>query len=433
MVPKRRYSVAVTLAVLLCFVPLGAVATAQAQNDGIIEITFSTWLGSPRFEKYVEWANEYMSKRYPNVRVVGTTTALQSGGYMQNLTTMFIGGLAPDLYFFGLPNLTPEWINMGFMMPITDLLEAEPELKADIHPLILDAWTYNGELYAMPTTMAPYAMFYNRYHFADVGLDRPDDNWTMFNEFRNIIYRLTRDIDGDGAVDRYGYQLQTNMSTRLMNDFMSNGAHLVDPEVRYARTTEPEFVEVLEFYHNLVRDGVITESNNLTTFVSAETSMFASGIFHQPEIQRLADFEWGIVHIPSGKAGRKTIANINAWAVNPNSPHKELAWELAKGFSSEEFARFALAEGLEFPVSMNAIRTTFMETLPPHLSPREAIVWIEALDDINPFPIHGLMPELLSRSTARIRQLVRNPSLSPGVVAQQLADEIHGLINDWYR
>ncbi len=408
---------------------LGLVALMAAPVFGAkVELRFLTWAVEPSFTRHIEFANDYMKKHHPDVVVTGSSTANLSGGYMQHLTTAFVAGSGPDLYFFGRANFSPEWIDTGSMMPLTNLLKAEPALLADIHPAILDSWRYEGNIYVVPATMATYATYYNKEQFSIAGLAKPSPDWTMFGEFKSILPKLTRDLNGDGKTDQWAYQLQTALSTRFMNQIMSNGANLVDNLVTRARTAEPQFIEVLQFFKDLLQSGYAIEASSYADFATGKQAMFDSGVFHMPLIASTAKVDWGVVHMPQGRGGRQHVANFNGWAINPKSPNVELAWELAKAFGSPEFGRFAFANGLEFPASMTAARADFLKTLPANLSQQEGMIFIEALDFLKPFPVNGLIPSILTRAQVVVRDALRNPQTAPRVAAEQLAEEINVMI-----
>ncbi len=411
--------------ILTASLSLSAVGSAAEP----VTLTFVCWIPSPMFEKYVEFANSYMKRRFPQVTVQGTTTWGTQGNYNQKILTSLIGGAGPDLYFLNLGSFETEWVKNGFMLPIDGLLDKDPRYKADLHPAVLEAWRYNGQLYALPTTIGQYAIYFNRDHLNAVGLGPPPADWTITGEFQTYIRRLTR-VGPDNKPIRRGFLLEQNLGGRFMNFILSNGGHVVDETVSRPRTAEPAFVDTVAFFADLAKNDQVLLGSSWPPFLEQQVSLYMSGIFHQPFIQEGATFDWGVARLPRGTAGRQTVANSNAWVVNPASHQVDLAWELAKGFSSAEFARFALTEGLEFPIALSALRSAFFDTLPKNLSRAEGQIWIEAMDYIRPFPKHPLMTRILSTAQSQVQAALRG-RVDARSAGETAASQIQALINEY--
>lgn len=420
---KKLVTSVILVAVLL-------VATApMAYGQELIELRFMSWLDTTMLPKYEKFANEYMQARYPNVRVVGETTAGTNEAYLSKLLVRAAAGVGPDIFFLTLSEFDPTFIDNSLALDITDRLDADSEFKHDLPPTLVDAWSYQGRLYGVPTTIGQYAMYYNRHHFADVGLDKPSHDWTIRGEFAEIVRRLAV-RDSEGNTTRYAIQIQHGLSGRFMNYVMSEGGHVVDEDVTRARINEPVFIDTLTFFKGLYDAGYVDRGsfgNAYQKFISENASMFMSGIFYQSRVAENAGFDWGIAHVPAGAAGRHHIANTNAWVINPASEHIDLAWELAKAFSSPEFARYALAEGLELPVSLSVLRTDFLATQPANLTPEERLIWMEAIDFIRPYPKSHLMPDIWNIAQQQVNQ-VWNGQSAPGPALEMAAELINAKI-----
>ncbi len=377
----------------LVFLPTSAGSAAK------VELSFLSWLDTGMLPKYVDFANEYMQKRYPDITVVGTTTVSSNENYNAKVQVSMAAGAGPDIYFFNLGNFDPAWIEKyNMMLDITNLLNADPAYKAEMPPALLEAWSYQGRLYGLPTTIGQYAIYYNRDHFAEKGLRRPADDWTIQGDYATALRKLAV-YDSNQKLIRYGEQMQTSLKGRFYNFLMSNGGWVVDDAVTKARTTEPAFVEIVQLFKELLDANLITRGGTAAAydkFVAGTASMLMSGIFYQSRVQENAKFDWGVAPFPAGKAGRLTVANTNAWVINPASKHIDLAWELVKCFSSAEFTVFALKEGLEFPVALSALHRYFFATLPPNLSRAEGEIWLEAVNYIRPFPKHPLTNDVFA-------------------------------------
>ncbi len=288
------------------------------------------------------------------------------------------------------------------MLDITSLLDADPAYKADLPPALLEAWKYKGGC----TDCRPLSA--NTPYTITASILRKEVSPSLpptgpFRRIRHYSAQMAVFDNNQNAV-RYGEKFSTGLTPRFGNYLLSNGAWVVDDAVTKARTTEPAFVEIVQLFKELLDANVIgrggTDSYN--SFVDGTASMLMSGIFYQGRVQTNAKFDWGVAPFPAGKAGRLTVANTNAWVINPASKHIDLAWELVKCFSSAEFTVFALKEGLEFPVALSALHRYFFATLPPNLSRAEGEIWLEAVNYLRPFPKHPLINDLHSVAASEL-------------------------------
>lgn len=120
--------------------------------------------------------------------------------YYDTLYTSIIGGNAPDaamVKMFAQPRL----VEMGALEPIGDRIEAW-EGRADIQDNLFDLTRADdGETYYLPVQYVVLYLYYRPDMLAELGLDVP----TTCEEFRDAAIALTRDTDGDGRTDVYGF------------------------------------------------------------------------------------------------------------------------------------------------------------------------------------------------------------------------------------
>ena len=68
---------------------------------------------------------------------------------------------------------------------------------------VLDIFTRDGKVYALPKGFTPIVMLYNKQMFREHGVTEPQRGWT-WAEFVQSARALTQDRDGDGEIDVYG-------------------------------------------------------------------------------------------------------------------------------------------------------------------------------------------------------------------------------------
>jgi len=120
--------------------------------------------------------------------------------YYDNLYTAIIGGNAPDaamVKMFAQPRL----IEMGALEPIGDRIDAW-EGKDDLLDNLLNLTkAADGESYYLPIQYVVLYLYYRPDMFEELGLQVP----VTCEDFRDAARKLTRDTDGDGNPDVYGF------------------------------------------------------------------------------------------------------------------------------------------------------------------------------------------------------------------------------------
>lgn len=130
----------------------------------------------------------------------------------QVLYTLAAGGTAPDMSWFGVLAdgvAGREQAIRGVFKPIDDLILQDTEFDRSVYfNALLDAFTLDGSLYALPTH-AHYGtnvLYYNKNMTRAAGINVPDDgNWTV-EQFIGDAQKLVRkDQDVWGYVSPWGF------------------------------------------------------------------------------------------------------------------------------------------------------------------------------------------------------------------------------------
>ncbi|WP_370158886.1 extracellular solute-binding protein, partial [Salipiger bermudensis] len=120
--------------------------------------------------------------------------------YYDQLYTAVIGGNAPDaamVKMFAQPRL----VEMGALQPIDDWLADWDGADGLQDNLIELTKGPDGQQYYLPVQYVVLYLYYRPDMFEELGLSVP----TTCDEFRETAKALTRDTDGDGQTDVYGF------------------------------------------------------------------------------------------------------------------------------------------------------------------------------------------------------------------------------------
>lgn len=280
------------------------------------------------------------------------------GDYITKVLTQFAGRMAPDVMGVNAEQL-PVFSDRKVLLDLGPYTKGDPEFKPEeFYPQILDRYTVDGKLSAIPADIAPICVvYYNRKAFREAGILFPGNNWTR-NDFLEKAKKLTK-RDEAGQVVRWAFVDDWPIWEAWV---YSNGARLVDDVKKPTRCVldDPRAVEGVQFRADLIhKHRVMPSPSNVTAmggmgnsdlFINGKAAMFFSGIWKTPRFREIETFEWDAVPFPVGPTGKRGFPmSGTGYAVLASTKHPELAYELARFLSSGVGQRFMAATGLIQP------------------------------------------------------------------------------------
>lgn len=152
----------------------------------------------------------------PNITV--ESSIVPWAQYWQKLQTSTVAGTAPDVFWMNVPTF-PKYANNGLLLNLSDYV-AENNVDITKYPsTLIDLFTKDGNLYAIPENYDTIAMVYNKALFDEAGLDYPTADWT-WDDLLAAAKKLTKDTD-DGK--QYGYMASYENQSGYYNFIASNG------------------------------------------------------------------------------------------------------------------------------------------------------------------------------------------------------------------
>ncbi|WP_308634608.1 ABC transporter substrate-binding protein [Paenibacillus silvisoli] len=138
------------------------------------------------------------------------------GKYVENLTTTSLAGDPfADVVVLELFWSFPSLVNKGFILPIDDMLDlSDPKYISWMKA----GGSFQGKQYGfIDSPPSPYGIFYNKKLVQQLGIEDPYElqksgNWT-WDKFRELAKAATKDSDGDGKTDVFGFIGDLKVST----------------------------------------------------------------------------------------------------------------------------------------------------------------------------------------------------------------------------
>ncbi|GGF38420.1 sugar ABC transporter substrate-binding protein [Microbacterium sorbitolivorans] len=233
----------------------------------------------------------------------------------------------PDVLMLDNPDVQ-EIAATGGLAPLSEFdVDTSPFTQA-----IIDAATYEGEVYGLGPAVNTLGLFYNADLLAEKGIEPP----TTWDELKEAAAALTEG-------DRYGLAFSAIANYEGTWQFLpfmwSNGGDETELD-------SPENAEALQLWVDLINDGSVsqgavnwTQGDVKDQFMAGKAAMMVNGPWQIPSLTD-ADFEWASVEIPVNKAGEDSVAPLGGeiWTVpeTGNDATKAKAAEFVECMSSED-------------------------------------------------------------------------------------------------
>lgn len=263
--------------------------------------------------------------------------------YDDKMRLLLAADSAPDVMLMQDEPL-PSYASYGKFEDLTDWVHSKDfpiDWDKDYWPTVPESFTYKGRVMGVPFWGGNVLVIYNRKMFHDMGVAEPSDDWT-FDDFVAKARELTRDTDGDGRLDTFGFSMP--LWYYFLPFTWGFGADYLDAARTGWAFTGPEAVAATAFFQDLrFRYHVapsIQEAQNAfqegAMFMTGRIGMMIGGPWNCPPLMT-AGVDFDVAHIPIGPVGKRyTRVTWDGLCLFKKSKHKPEALRFIKYCMSME-------------------------------------------------------------------------------------------------
>ncbi len=285
----------------------------------------SSWVSSPAETELFETTLDSFKVAYPEVPFNFEPIP---GNYAEKIQLMLGTQTGPDLFFIK-GFLAPSYMSFGVLEPLDARIQAEVDIDIDdFFPNLLQSFQYDGKQYGLPKDFSPYVLFYNEEMFEEAGLSGPPTTWAELSTYAEQL--TSKSIKG--VSDQYGLVIEP-ITEMLMPFVYQNNGEFQKADGTLG-ITEPAFIEALNFYYSLYKQGVATiptdvgQGWNGDVFGRRKAAMCLSGGWLIPFLKlNYPDLKWKVAFLPKGKS-QATVAFTTAFTIPKASFYKDEAWTM---------------------------------------------------------------------------------------------------------
>jgi multiple sugar transport system substrate-binding protein len=322
-----------SLLLALLLLPVSSCDRTERDSSGKIPVVVAYYSGAKDRVIFRRAADDFMAA-HPAIEVKLLEIP---GNYYQKLLVLIAGGNAPDLMWMG-QGFT-EFAHRGIFLDVTDRIARDIDVSA-FTPQALSWYQLDGRSYGMAYGFDLKFLVINGKLFDDAGVTRPRDGWT-FDEFLAAAKALTKDTDGDGRIDQYGFSGNVDPSTF--------GAAILSADAQRATCDEPNMLRFLRTNLDLAERYRVCPSGKqqpneafddvVTIFRQGRIAMMTMSTWNLPFVrEQCADMDWDIANNPIvDRPGH--WGSSQAMLISSTTRHPDQAWLVFKSFIEGRFQR----------------------------------------------------------------------------------------------
>lgn len=257
-------------------------------------------------------------------------------------STDIAGGDIADLLIVGNPFDTV-LANEGAIVPLDQYMDSS--FKSDMMETYLQQSTYtgkmtdlNGKIVSLPIYGSTRTLIYNKDLLKAANIPEPvDKGWSM-DDFAKYAKELTKDTNGDGVIDQYGFGTSAKYASQYLPFVWDLGGDICNADLSKATISTAEWKDALTYYIDLLKKTSPPGSSNLDLteieklFSQGKVAMmidamdFANKVITDPTIKDKV----GIGQMPIGSKGQSSFAGADVFVITKQSKHPKEAWQLLR-------------------------------------------------------------------------------------------------------
>ncbi len=317
-------------------------ACGTGDSDKVV-LKFWHGIESPENNKLLKQKVAEFEKKNPDIRIELQNIGAQDKA-MPKIMTAISSGEYPEILWFA-PVYTGKIAQSGKLLAAEDFFDRGPEFdKNNIYEGLLESGQYQGKIYTVPFETNCLAVYYNKNHFKEAGINEAPETW---DEFRQAAQKLTVDINNDGAPEQYGFLIplgteEWTVWTWETFLWQAGGSLLNDDRTRPMFQKQPG-VEALNYWLDLrykYKCASFSARNagyKLDPFLSEQVSMMVNGPWNYPILKDQDYIKYGSFALPAGDRDATNIGGENLYLFKTTSEKEKAAWRFAVYVMSKDF------------------------------------------------------------------------------------------------
>ena len=404
---------------------------------GAQSVELNVWSAFPELHEQVTWiAGKYMEKN-PNIKI--KTTLFPQRALEEKVAVALPAGQAADLIELDKMALYPYYV-AGHLQPLPkEVVDWVKKNYPDYS--VVSVTSDKGEIFTFPWLNSLKAMFFNKDHFKEAGINKTPET---IDEMIEVAKKLTK-RDEKGNLTRAGLDLRLSGGgfgtsqkywTQVMIPYGAKVLEKVGNKYRAGYDNEAGR-KALQYYIDAVYKFKVDSldfKSDAEAFGLGITSMFQRESWVVGYMAKNAPkVNYGVFMMPKGPTGWGTVGNTMGLSVAKASKHKKEAFDFAMFIMTDDMSRATFGDSGWQPFRKGVDYSQLYKTRPQLKTFIDGAQTkghtVYDYENIAPiFEIHSRMADRLMAAFKRA-DLVDNPSGIAKVI-KDTAEETNRILED---
>jgi multiple sugar transport system substrate-binding protein len=326
-------------------------ACGAKSGSGKTEISMMMWGDPAELDVWNQIVTDFKTTN-PDITVKVEVSDWDS--YWTKLKTLLAANTPPDIFAIDAPYYL-DYQSKDTLLSLQSYIDAAPTIFDGVYPQTLQAYQTPDGYFGIPRDFQTIVLFYNKDMFDAANLSYPTTEWT-WEDLRTAALALTKDNNGDGKTDQYGYTFDMwDMEPGWSEAIWSYGGDIISADHTKTLIGSPEARQAWQLLYDMtfvdksVPDANTSGQYGQDLFMAGVAAMMPMGHWAVPAYSE-ANFKWDVAPMPAGPAGRFTSVNSAGFVIAKGSKQPDAAWQFLK-FVLSTSAQTRLAElGFACPV-----------------------------------------------------------------------------------
>lgn len=284
---------------------------------------------------------ELFAKEYPHIKIEKTVIGGAGGeNYRAKLAAEIASGNTPDIFMTWMAQSLAPFVKQKAVMPLNDIVEQDPELKAMINLNNMKDATFDGKYYSIPGAISLIGLFYNKEIFNKYNLQVPKSV--------DELYNVSKVFKENGLTP---IALGNNVKWVITIPYMTLLCDNIGYDEYNRRVAEQdfdfskqEFKDAMTKLVEIVNQGVFTENFNAiapaeskAVFENGEAAMFLQGTWNASSVEKALGEKAGFTSFPTISGEQFLVKTPSkGFAVAAQPKEKDAVLTLFKFMHSKE-------------------------------------------------------------------------------------------------
>lgn len=312
----------------------GGNAKVDVTDNEKIELRFLLWGNQQEIESKTKWTEEFNAE---NDRIHINLEAIPEG-FHEKLTVQISSNTLADLVQIA-GDFGGAYFKDDLFAPLDAYIERDGLEDAWVDSL-MSGLSYNGSVYAAPTTFYSGFIIYNKTMFEENNVPLPTNDWTE-EEFLSAAKALTQ---GEGDNKVWGVDFSSWWAYSLARN-LYEGYKAWDWDTGTMTANTQGYRDGVQFITDLYQVHGVSPTPTMAADISGsfENGKFAMTIGASWDMASFNaaigdNFEWDIVTFPTNPTYGQWRSPLwtTAIGISADTPYKDEAWEYIRYMSAQE-------------------------------------------------------------------------------------------------